>query len=115
MVVQGYGLLNSWPHQTSAVRDGHIKWMAAKYGVTAAQLLVRWALQHENMAILVRSTKREHLLENLNVFGFEISGEDMLMINGLNTMFSPFDVQWMHDVYGQIETRPRPQEKKEDL
>jgi len=106
MVLQGYCALNSWPHQVSAVKDGHIEWMAAKYGVSAAQLLVRWTLQHEHMAVLVRSTNTEHLKQDRNVFGFEISTEDMLLINGLNTLFSPFDIGGMNDVYGQVALRP---------
>ncbi len=106
MVVQAYCVLNSWPHQVAAVRDGHIRWIAAKYKVTAAQLLLRWALQHPHTAVLVRSSNRDHLLENLNVFSFEIAADDMMLIDGLNSMFSPFDIRWADDVYGQIAQRP---------
>ena len=111
IVLQAYGLLNSWPHQVSSVKDGHIEWLAAKYKVSAAQLLVRWALQHGNVAVLVRSTNRNHLSQNLDVFGFEIRESDMLFINGLNTMFSPFDIQWMNDVLGQVSMRPNARTK----
>ena len=114
MVVQAYCVLNSWPHQVAAVSDGHIQWIAAKYKVSAAQLLVRWTLQHPDTAVLVRSSDRDHLLQNLDVFGFEISGDDMMLIDGLNTMFSPFDVQWAQDVYGQVSNRPDMRRRQKD-
>lgn len=106
MYVQGYCLFNAWPHQVSAVNDGHIEWIADKYHVSSAQLLIRWALQRKYIGVLTRSSKEKRLLNNLNVMDFEINDVDMQLISGLITIFSPFDVQWMHDVYGQVGNRP---------
>ena len=106
MYIQGYCLFNSWPHQVAAINDKHIEWIADKYHVNSAQLLIRWALQRKYVALLTRSSKEEMLLNNLNVMDFEINDVDMQLLSGLITIFSPFDVQWMHDVYGQVGGRP---------
>ena len=113
MIVQGYCVLNSWPHQVSAVNDGHIKWIADKYNKTPAQLLIRWILQHQYIGVLTRSSQESRQINNLNVFDFEINKIDMQLINGLNTLFSPFDIRWMNDPYGQVLNRPRMPEHKE--
>jgi len=74
--------------------------------VSTAQLLIRWALQHKNVAVLTRSSHEERQLNNLNVFAFRISDLDMQLLNGLITLFSPFDIGYMNDVYGQVSNRP---------
>lgn len=43
----------------------------------------RWGLQH-NMVTLPKSARRERLLENADVAGFEISNEDMAVLDGLD-------------------------------
>lgn len=43
----------------------------------------RWGLQH-NMVTLPKSVRRERLLENPDVAGFEISDEDMAALDGLD-------------------------------
>eukprot|EP01084_Bolivina_argentea_P318063 551519_1 len=105
VIVQGYCVLNSWPHSINAVNDKHIEWIAYKYGKTSAQLLIRWALQ-SNIGVLTRSSKDERQINNLNVFDFEINDNDMQLLNGLNTLYNPFDTRNVYDVYGQVSNRP---------
>lgn len=57
--------------------------LAKKYGCTPAQLLVRWGLQHD-MVALPKSARKERLVENADVAGFEISREDLLVMDGLD-------------------------------
>jgi len=57
--------------------------VAAEYGRTAAQVLLRWSLQLGNV-VVVRSSKPERMAENLNVFDFELATEHMDTLNGLN-------------------------------
>lgn len=57
--------------------------VAAEYGKTPAQVLLRWNLQLGN-AVIFRSSKPEHIAGNLDVFDFELAGEHMDAINGLN-------------------------------
>jgi 2,5-diketo-D-gluconate reductase A len=57
--------------------------IAAEYGRTPAQVLLRWNLQLGN-AVVFRSTKAEHTASNIDVFDFELAAEHMDAINGLN-------------------------------
>lgn len=57
--------------------------IASKCSKTPAQILLRWALQKEIVTI-PKSTNRERLEENANVFEFEISQEDMEALDSFN-------------------------------
>jgi diketogulonate reductase-like aldo/keto reductase len=57
--------------------------IAAEYGKTAAQVLLRWNLQLGN-SVIFRSTNPEQISSNLDIFGFELAAEHMNAINGLN-------------------------------
>jgi len=49
----------------------------------AAQMLLRWGLQH-GYGVLTRSSNPEHIRKNFNVFDFEIPDTDMGRLNRLN-------------------------------
>ncbi|PGH16399.1 hypothetical protein AJ79_01730 [Helicocarpus griseus UAMH5409] len=68
------------------LKDPTIVSLARKYGCTAAQLLVRWSLQH-GFVPLPKSKTKERIVENAAVEGFEISGEDMKVLDGLDERF----------------------------
>jgi 2,5-diketo-D-gluconate reductase A len=57
--------------------------VAAEYGKTPAQVLLRWNLQLGN-AVVFRSANPEHIASNLDVFDFELAAEHIDAINGLN-------------------------------
>ncbi|MBD2870296.1 aldo/keto reductase [Paenibacillus arenilitoris] len=57
--------------------------IAAKYGKSAAQIILRWDLQH-GVVTIPKSTKERRMIENASVFDFELSPEDMARIDGLN-------------------------------
>jgi 2,5-diketo-D-gluconate reductase A len=61
--------------------DSHspFKAMAKKYGVSEAQVLLRWAIQ-KGYAVLPKSTNAERIQQNIDLFGFEIDDEDMAAI-----------------------------------
>lgn len=54
--------------------------MSAKYQKTFSQIAIRFLLQEGIMPIPKAST-REHMLDNVNVFDFELSREDMWMLS----------------------------------
>ncbi|KAK7039154.1 hypothetical protein VNI00_010058 [Paramarasmius palmivorus] len=56
---------------------------AKKYNKTPAQLLVRWSLQ-AGYAPLPKSADPARVISNADVFDFEISAEDMALIDGLD-------------------------------
>ncbi|MFC0211746.1 aldo/keto reductase [Paenibacillus chartarius] len=57
--------------------------LAAKYGKSAAQIVLRWDIQH-GVVTIPKSVKAERIQENANVFDFELSAEDMAKIDALN-------------------------------
>jgi methylglyoxal/glyoxal reductase len=57
--------------------------LAAKYGKSAAQLVLCWDLRHEVVTI-PKSVHRERIAENADIFHFEISEEDMAAIDALD-------------------------------
>lgn len=59
------------------------KIMANKYGVSEAQVLLRWALQ-KGYAVLPKSTNEERIRQNIDLFSFEIDDEDMAAIAGMD-------------------------------
>eukprot|EP00731_Ephydatia_muelleri_P037746 Em0551g5a len=60
--------------------------IAAKYKKSAAQLLIRWSIQR-GFVCIPKSARKDKIIENSNVFDFEISAEDMTTLNGLNENF----------------------------
>lgn len=57
--------------------------LAKKYGCTSGQLMVRWSCQH-GFVPLPKSVRKERIVENAQVGGFEISKEDMRVMDGLD-------------------------------
>jgi 2,5-diketo-D-gluconate reductase A len=56
--------------------DSPFKAIAAKHGVTEAQVLLRWAIQN-GYPVLPKSTKPQRMKENADVFSFALSDEEM--------------------------------------
>ena len=56
--------------------------MAQKYSKTVAQICIRWVLQHELLP-LPKSITQSRIIENTEVFDFEIKEEDMAIIDAI--------------------------------
>jgi diketogulonate reductase-like aldo/keto reductase len=80
--------------QGERLEEPKLKAIASKYSKTSAQLLIRWALQHD-IVVIPKSTNKKRILENADVFDFVISKEDMKELNSLNeelhTSWDPTD------------------------
>jgi 2,5-diketo-D-gluconate reductase A len=63
--------------------------IAAKHKKSAAQVILRWLVQRGVIA-LAKSTRKERMLENISVFDFELSADDMTVITTLDTKTSSF-------------------------
>lgn len=59
------------------------KAMARKYGVTEAQVLLRWGLQ-KGFAVLPKSLNRERMRQNIDLFEFSIDQGDMTLIDTMD-------------------------------
>ncbi|CAG5079882.1 Glyoxal reductase,related to aryl-alcohol dehydrogenases [Thermobacillus xylanilyticus] len=57
--------------------------LAAKYGKTPAQIVLRWDLEL-GVVTIPKSVRRERIAENADIFDFELSEEDIRAIDALN-------------------------------
>ncbi|MNQ29676.1 Glyoxal reductase [compost metagenome] len=60
-----------------------------KHDKSVAQIILRWLIQRGVVAI-PKSVKKERMLENFTIFDFELSADDMQMIQTLDTKESLF-------------------------
>ncbi|MDB5238895.1 MAG: hypothetical protein JWO00_230 [Candidatus Parcubacteria bacterium] len=63
--------------------DPRVTEIAKKYGKSNAQVFIRWGLQH-GCIVIPKSVREARIKENIDVFDFEISPEDMKAIDALN-------------------------------
>lgn len=63
--------------------------IGAKYGKSAAQVMLRWAIQR-NIVVLTKSTHKDRMIQNLDVFDFSLTDGDMAAIAELDTKTSAF-------------------------
>ena len=64
------------------IDDAVLAGIGAKYGKTAAQVMVRWHLQIGNV-VLPKSVTPARIVENIDVFDFELDADDLIAIEGL--------------------------------
>lgn len=69
--------------------DPVLEKIAAKYGKTTAQVMLRWHIQR-GIAVIPKSTHIERMKENFDVFGFTLSDEEMQAIAALDKEQSSF-------------------------
>jgi 2,5-diketo-D-gluconate reductase A len=60
-----------------------------KYGKTPGQVVLRWLIQR-NIVVLAKSVRRERMVENLNVFDFQLDETDTALISTLESGKSSF-------------------------
>ena len=63
--------------------------IAAQHKKSIAQVILRWLVQRRIIA-LAKSTRKERMIENISVFDFELSAEDMAAIANIDTKTSSF-------------------------
>jgi 2,5-diketo-D-gluconate reductase A len=63
--------------------------IAAKYKKSVAQVILRWLTQRE-VVVIPKSVRKERIVENFNIFDFELSPGDMDAIISLDTNVSSF-------------------------
>ncbi|MEI7690878.1 MAG: aldo/keto reductase [bacterium] len=66
------------------LNDQRLMTIADKYQKSSAQILLRWALQKE-IVVIPKSTHDNRIKENADLYGFEITPEDMTLIDSFST------------------------------
>ncbi|KAJ3595346.1 hypothetical protein NHX12_004650 [Muraenolepis orangiensis] len=86
IVFQGYCPLA----KGEALGDPAVVKLAQKYGRTPAQICIRWSIQ-TGVVTIPKSTKKERIEENCQVFGFQLEEGDMA---ALGTLHDGRHVSW---------------------
>jgi len=86
ILVQAYGSVLSGEQDLLALAEP----IAAAHGKTAAQVMLRWALE-QGFQIIPKSTHREYMAENLDVFDFGLTPTEM---DSLNSLPGKLDEYW---------------------
>jgi diketogulonate reductase-like aldo/keto reductase len=68
----------------STLEDPVIGEIADRHGRTAAQVMLRWHLQ-QGRSVIPKSTKAQRIAENFDVFDFDLTGDELAAIDGLDT------------------------------
>ena len=63
--------------------------IAEKYDKSVAQIILRWLIER-SIVVLCKSTHKERMMENIDVFDFALDEEDLIQIKELDTSASLF-------------------------
>jgi 2,5-diketo-D-gluconate reductase A len=77
VAVEGYSSLKN-----TNLDDPVLAKIAAAHGVTPAQVVLRWQLQH-NVVVIPKSARPERIAANLDILGLALSPEEMASIDGM--------------------------------
>jgi diketogulonate reductase-like aldo/keto reductase len=79
IVVEAYSPLGTGRHLANLT----VQHIAASLGRTPAQVLLRWCVQRD-LVVITKSTHRERIEENAQLFDFTLSDEDMAALDALD-------------------------------
>jgi diketogulonate reductase-like aldo/keto reductase len=79
VALEAYSPLGTGRHLSNAT----VNRVAQRVGRTPAQVLLRWCLQHD-VPVIPKSTHRERIAENAQIFDFTLSEEDMADLDALD-------------------------------
>lgn len=81
--MQGWYPLGGRGHTEEMLGNETISAIATDHGVTAAQVILRWNLQ-KGVVVIPGSSNPDYIRENLDIFDFELTQEEMNRINALD-------------------------------
>lgn len=79
VVVEGYS-----PFKTTDLRHPVLAEIAERHGVTPAQVVIRWHIDHE-VVVIPKSASPERIAANFDVFGFSLDDAEVRRIDALST------------------------------
>ena len=65
------------------LHDPLIQEIAAKHGKSPAQVALRWVIQQENLVVLSKTVSEERARQNLAIFDFDLTNDEMAALHGL--------------------------------
>ena len=83
IVVQGWYPLGGRGHTAELLENDVISQIAASHGKSSAQVILRWNLQ-KGVVVIPGSSNPDHIKENTELFDFELTEEEMDLINALD-------------------------------
>ena len=83
IVVQGWYPFGGRGHTSELLNDDVIVDIAHNHGVSAAQVILRWNLQ-KGVVVIPGSSNPDHIKENTDIYGFELSSDEIKKINALD-------------------------------
>jgi diketogulonate reductase-like aldo/keto reductase len=83
IVVQCWYPLGGRGYTADLLGNETIQMIAKAHGVSAAQVILRWDLQR-SIVVIPGSSNPDHIKENLDLFGFELTDEEMEQIEALD-------------------------------
>ncbi|RKE04598.1 aldo/keto reductase [Marinifilum flexuosum] len=81
IIVEGYTAIARFDDRL--IRLPALKQIAQKYNKSIVQIVIRWHLQNKVVPI-IRSSNKRRQLENISVFDFQLTKEEMLKIDSIN-------------------------------
>ena len=82
--IESYYPLGGRGHTNISLNNQIIVDIAKKYNKSSAQIILRWHIQRGFIAI-PGSKSENHILENIDIFNFELTDDEMNKINNLNS------------------------------
>ena len=78
VVVEGYS-----PLKNTNLNDPVLAEIAARHGVTPAQVVLRWHVEH-GVAVIPKSAKPDRIAANIDLFGFALTTDEIARIDGMS-------------------------------
>lgn len=94
MILSGHS-----PIATERIIDNEtLRSIGAKYGKSPAQVAIRWQLEQDKVMPIPKSSRKEIIAENIDVFDFSLNSNDMVEIEQLprndRGVRLPFEPDW---------------------
>jgi diketogulonate reductase-like aldo/keto reductase len=82
MILEAYSPLTRMEKLT----DTKLVPIAKKHSKTAAQVLIRWAIEHD-LVVIPKSASKKRIIENADIFNFSLDKSDMKILDDLDEGF----------------------------
>jgi diketogulonate reductase-like aldo/keto reductase len=79
VVVEGYS-----PLKNTNLADRLLADIAARHGVTPAQVVLRWHIEH-GIAVIPKSANPDRIAANIDLFGFALTTDEVARIDAMRT------------------------------